>query len=73
MRTKVEICGVDTASLPVLKHEEMKRLFERLQAGEEYVRETLVMSNLRLVLSIVGRFAYRESKQMTYFKLAVLG
>lgn len=73
MRTKVEICGVDTASLPVLKHEEMKVLFERLQSGEEYVRETLVMSNLRLVLSIVGRFAYRGEQADDLFQVGCIG
>ena len=35
VRTKVELCGVDTSKLPVLKHEEMKDLFVRMQAGEE--------------------------------------
>ena len=48
MRTKVEICGVDTSTLPVLKHEEMRQLFVALQNGQEEVREQLVMGNLRL-------------------------
>lgn len=73
MRTKVEICGVDTASLPVLKHEEMRALFERLQAGESEVRETLVMCNLRLVLSIVGRFSYRGEQADDLFQVGCIG
>lgn len=73
MRTKVEICGVDTSSLPVLKHEEMKALFERLQAGEDEVREVLVMCNLRLVLSIVGRFAYRGEQADDLFQVGCIG
>lgn len=73
MRTKVEICGVDTASLPVLKHEEMRALFERLQSGESDVRETLVMCNLRLVLSIVGRFSYRGEQADDLFQVGCIG
>ena len=73
MRTKVELCGVDTASLPVLKHEDMKALFIRMQAGETYVREELVISNLRLVLSIVGRFAYRGEQADDLFQVGCIG
>ena len=49
VRTKVQLCGVDTSTLPVLKHEDMKQLFIRMQAGESEVREELVICNLRLV------------------------
>lgn len=73
MRTKVEICGLDTASLPILKHEEMRALFVRLQSGESEVRETLVMCNLRLVLSIVGRFAYRGEQADDLFQVGCIG
>lgn len=73
MRTKVEICGVDTATLPILKHEDMKALFIRLQAGESEVRETLVMCNLRLVLSIVGRFSYRGEQADDLFQVGCIG
>ncbi len=68
MRTKVDLCGLDTSTLPILKHEEMKELFIRLQAGETEIREELVMCNLRLVLSIVGRFAIGVNRQMIYFR-----
>ena len=44
MRTKVELCGVDTSTLPVLKPDEMKDLFIRLQQGEYIVREQLVFA-----------------------------
>ncbi|ATP39264.1 RNA polymerase sporulation sigma factor SigG [Solibacillus sp. R5-41] len=73
MRTKVELCGVDTSTLPVLKHEEMKSLFIRLQQGEDYVREELVICNLRLVLSIVGRFAYRGEQADDLFQVGCIG
>ena len=73
VRTKVELCGVDTSKLPVLKHEEMKQLFIRMQSGESFVREELVMCNLRLVLSIVGRFAYRGEQADDLFQVGCIG
>lgn len=73
MRTKVELCGIDTSTLPVLKHEEMMKLFIRLQSGEDYVREELVFCNLRLVLSIVGRFAYRGEQADDLFQVGCIG
>ncbi|WP_107839241.1 RNA polymerase sporulation sigma factor SigG [Metasolibacillus meyeri] len=73
MRTKVELCGVDTAKLPVLKHEEMRELFIQLQAGNIAVREELVICNLRLVLSIVGRFSYRGEQADDLFQVGCIG
>jgi RNA polymerase sporulation-specific sigma factor len=73
MRTKVELCGVDTSTLPILKPDEMKELFIRLQQGEEYVREELVYCNLRLVLSIVGRYAYRGEQADDLFQVGCIG
>jgi RNA polymerase sporulation-specific sigma factor len=73
VRMKVELCGVDTSKLPILKHEEMKALFERMQAGEEEIREQLVMCNLRLVLSIVGRFSYRGEQADDLFQVGCIG
>lgn len=73
MRTKVDLCGVDTAKLPVLKHEEMRQLFIQLQSGQEEVRDQLVMGNLRLVLSIVGRFAYRGEQADDLFQVGCIG
>lgn len=73
MRTKVELCGVDTSTLPVLKPDEMKDLFIRLQQGEWAVREQLVFCNLRLVLSIVGRYAYRGEQADDLFQVGCIG
>ena len=58
-RNKVEICGVDTSKLPVLKNEEMRKLFREMQSGELSAREKLVNGNLRLVLSVIQRFNNR--------------
>ena len=49
MINKVEICGVNTSKLPVLKNEEMKALFQSMQAGQAEAREKLIQGNLRLV------------------------
>ncbi|KJD52044.1 sporulation sigma factor SigG, partial [Bacillus amyloliquefaciens] len=59
-RNKVEICGVDTSKLPVLKNEEMRKLFKQMQdEGDTTAREKLVNGNLRLVLSVIQRFNNR--------------
>lgn len=59
-RNKVEICGVDTAKLPVLTNAEMRELFVGLQTkNERSAREKLVNGNLRLVLSVIQRFNNR--------------
>ena len=47
---KVEICGVNTAKLPVLKNEEKEELFARITAGDQEAREQYIKGNLRLVL-----------------------
>lgn len=68
VRTRVEICGIDTSELPLLTNDVMKATFIRLQSGDHAAREELVIGNLRLVLSLVQRFAYRGNKRMTYSK-----
>ena len=57
MQGKVEICGVNTATLPVLKSAETRTLLEQARRGDARAREKLISGNLRLVLSVVQRFA----------------
>ena len=52
---KVEICGVNTAKLPVLSNEEKETLFEKIRAGDTEARERYIKGNLRLVLSVIKR------------------
>ena len=59
MRGKVEICGINTARLPVLKNDEMMALLRRTKTGDKAAREQLICGNLRLVLSVLQRFAGR--------------
>ena len=54
---KVVICGVNTAKLPLLSEEEKEALFERIDKGDKDAREEFIKGNLRLVLSVIQRFA----------------
>jgi RNA polymerase sporulation-specific sigma factor len=72
-RNKVEICGVDTSKLPVLKNDEMRKLFQALQSGEIAAREKLVNGNLRLVLSVIQRFNNRGEFVDDLFQVGCIG
>ena len=56
MINKVEICGVNTAKLPVLTNKEKDELFIKIKSGDEEARNIFINGNLRLVLSIIQRF-----------------
>ena len=73
MQGKVEICGVNTAELPVLKSAETKTLLERARAGDKQAREKLIAGNLRLVLSVVQRFSGRGESMDDLFQVGVIG
>src|SRR5690625_4179174 len=73
-RHKVEICGVDTSKLPVLKNDEMRVLFRRLQEDKELsAREELINGNLRLVLSVIKRFRNRGEYVDDLFQVGCIG
>ena len=73
MQGKVEICGVNTAQLPVLKSAETRTLLEQARAGDKAAREKLIAGNLRLVLSVVQRFANRGESMDDLFQVRVIG
>ena len=73
MQGKVEICGVNTARLPVLKGAETRQLLEKARAGDENAREKLISGNLRLVLSVVQKFANRGENMDDLFQVGVIG
>lgn len=73
MQGKVEICGVNTATLPVLKGAETRRLLEKSKQGDEKAREELISGNLRLVLSVVQKFANRGESMDDLFQVGVIG
>lgn len=70
---KVEICGVNTAKLPVLNNKEMRKLFTRMQSGDLQSREQLVNGNLRLVLSVIQRFNNRGEMVDDLFQVGCIG
>lgn len=73
MLGKVEICGVNTAKLPTLKSDEMTELLRRSHLGDERARETLIQGNLRLVLSVIQRFASRGENADDLFQVGCVG
>lgn len=73
MINKVEICGVNTAKLPVLTHEEKDVLFERIKAGDRSAREEFINGNLRLVLSVIQRFSGRGENMDDLFQVGCIG
>jgi RNA polymerase sporulation-specific sigma factor len=72
-RNKVEICGVNTAQLPVLTNAEMRELFVQIQQGDMSAREKLVNGNLRLVLSVIQRFNNRGEFVDDLFQVGCIG
>ena len=73
MRGKVEICGLNTADLKVLKNDEMMELLRRSQAGDMEAREQLICGNLRLVLSVIQRFLGRGENVDDLFQVGCIG
>ena len=73
MQTKVEICGVNTSKLKVLKNEETMALIRKAQTGDKAAKESAVMGNLRLVLSVVQRFSNRGEPMDDLFQVGVIG
>jgi|SRR5690625_727810 len=71
--SKVEICGVNTAKLPVLTNEEMQKLFVKIKAGDISAREEFIQGNLRLVLSIIQRFNRRGEPVDDLFQVGCIG
>ena len=70
---KVEICGVETSTLPVLSHEEMQALMKRAHDGDMEARRVLIQGNLRLVLSIIQRFHNRGENMDDLFQVGCIG
>ena len=70
---KVELCGVNTSKLPLLKEEEKEELLERIQAGDEEAREAYIKGNLRLVLSVIRRFESSNENADDLFQIGCVG
>ena len=70
---KVEICGVNTSELPVLKNNQMMDLLVKIKAGDEEARQQFVRGNLRLVLSIIQKFNNRGENIDDLFQIGCIG
>ncbi len=73
LNNKVEICGVNTSKLPVLKSDEKKALFAKILEGDNDAREKYIYGNLRLVLSIIQRFNNRGEYVDDIFQVGCIG
>ena len=70
---KVEICGDNTAKLPLLTEDEKKDLWKRIKAGDSQARETYIKGNLRLVLSVLKRFSNHSENMDDLFQIGCIG
>ncbi len=73
MQGKVEICGINTSKLPVLKNEETIELLKQARAGDGEAREKLIYGNLRLVLSVIQKFMGRGENADDIFQVGCIG
>ncbi len=70
---RVEICGVNTAKLPLLKNEEKEELIKKVKQGDAQAREEYIRGNLRLVLSIIQRFSGSNENVDDLFQIGCIG
>ena len=73
MYNKVELCGVNTAELPVLSEAEKRSLLTAAQAGDQAARRRMIEGNLRLVLSVVQKFSQRSENLDDLFQVGCIG
>ena len=73
MQNKVEICGVNTAKLPLLDSSQQSELFEKIRQGDENARMQYIEGNLRLVLSIIRRFSQSGENVDDLFQIGCIG
>lgn len=73
MYNKVDICGINTSELTVLKSDEMRSLLKKSKQGDKNAREKLINSNLRLVLSVLQSFSGRNESPDDLFQVGCIG
>ena len=73
MHGKVELCGISTAQLKVLKADETRRLLIQAKSGDRAARDELIAGNLRLVLSVIQRFSSRGENADDLFQVGCIG
>lgn len=70
---KVEICGVNTSKLPLMKNQEKEELFVKIRQGDNDARELFIKGNLRLVLSVIKRFSQAQENVDDLFQIGCIG
>ena len=70
---KVELCGVNTSKLPLLREKEKEELFRRIRQGDKLAREEYIKGNLRLVLSVMKRFDSSNENADDLFQIGCVG
>ena len=70
---KVEISGITTSKIRVLKNSEMIELFNRYKNGDELAKEEIINGNLKLVLSIIQRFKNKQENLDDLFQIGCVG
>ncbi|HAJ78060.1 MAG TPA: RNA polymerase sporulation sigma factor SigG [Clostridiales bacterium] len=73
MANRVNICGIDTSSLPKLSNDEMADLMQKLKNGDKNAKKRFVIANLRLVLSVVQRFNAKNHNPDDLFQVGCVG
>lgn len=73
MSARISICGIDTSTLPKLSHEQSMALLEKARNGDEKAREQFILSNLRLVLSVIQRFYGKKGSADDLFQVGTIG
>lgn len=73
MQGKVEICGINTSKLKVLKNDKIMELMEKTKKGDMEAREELIAGNLRLVLSVIHKFSNRGENADDLFQVGCIG
>ena len=73
MQGKVEICGVNTSKLPLLKESEKEALFKKIEEGDMHARDDYIQGNLRLVLSVMKRFSSSNENADDLFQIGCIG
>lgn len=73
MPNKVIICGIDTSKLPRATNQELVELMQEIKSGNTEARDKFVMYNMRLVLSICGRFTTTKNNIDDVFQVGVVG
>jgi len=71
--SKVEICGIDTAKLPVISEKEKLELIKKARQGDKAARDKMITCNLRLVLSVVQKFSNRGENPDDLFQVGCIG